>query len=463
MLNLADKHSFWPYCMTIISAKKQKLLETLISLDDYIGLAELLERLGQAYKERSVRRWLQELIAEGLVAKTGQKRGTRYRAIQAEIVPTGFHFSALAQRSLAIINQPLFERDPVTYQYSFLKNYQPNKTFYLSRAQREKLHSINKPEQVETPAGTYARKIYTRLLVDLSYNSSRLEGNTYSLGETQALIMQGIAAIDKLDEEKIMLLNHKEAIRYLVDRASQLRIDYNVICTLHFLLSDDLIQAKYSGKMRDHLIKIGGSVYIPLEEGAQLVNQLNMICDKASQIADSYEQSFFLLAQLAYLQAFSDVNKRTSRLAANIPLIKNNLYPLAFTQVEKDDYIAAMLAIYELNDTSALSELYVASYLYTSKEYQAIAESMDYNEVRVRYRQQRKAVLRYIIENNLQAAAMDHYIEKQAHQVIPAQFVTEFVRLIVEDLANMGSEKIAGMGITQQQLSVWLKEKKKPW
>ena len=116
-----------------------------------------------------------------------------------------------------------------------------------------------------------------QMLVELSYNSSRLEGNTYSFGETEELIMKGMDAEGKLDAEKIMILNHKEAIRYLVDNAHQLKIDFNTICTVHFLLSEGLVSAKDAGSIRDHSVRIGGSVYIPMDNQTRLIKQLTRI------------------------------------------------------------------------------------------------------------------------------------------------------------------------------------------
>ena len=194
-------------------------------------------------------------------------------------------------------------------------------------------------------AGAYAKKIYHRLLIDLSYNSSRLEGNTYSLLDTERLIFEGAARADKLDEEKIMILNHKEAIRHLVDGAPKIQIDFNEICTLHYLLSDGLITPPHSGNIRDSGVRIGGSTYIPLENKIEIERLLYLICEKAQIIQDPFECSLFLLTHIAYLQPFIDVNKRTSRLSANIPLITHNLVPLSFNDVEKEDYNTAIRSL----------------------------------------------------------------------------------------------------------------------
>jgi Fic family protein len=147
-----------------------------------------------------------------------------------------------------------------------------------------------------------------------------------------------------------MILNHKEAIRYLVDNPLKIELTRNVICTLHYLLSDGLVESTEAGKVRKHGVRIGGSTYIPFEDPKRLERQLEKIANKAKLTRDPYEQSIFLLVHISYLQAFADVNKRTARLAANISLIKGNLVPLAFSDVRIDDYMSTMIAIYELQD-----------------------------------------------------------------------------------------------------------------
>jgi len=193
-----------------------------------------------------VRRWLTELAAEGLVKKSGQKRGTRYIAVDQEVEvsatqKTTFIFSQESQSAITKIQRPIFERAPVTYNHNWFENYQVNKTQYLSDKIKSQLFHSGKKRKDHEPAGTYARHIYNRLLIDLSYNSSRLEGNTYSLSDTKRLLIEGASAEGKLDEETVMILNHKEAIRHLVDSSKRIQIDYNEICTLHFLLHYDTL------------------------------------------------------------------------------------------------------------------------------------------------------------------------------------------------------------------------------
>ena len=144
----------------------------------------------------------------------------------------------------------------MVYNTQWLYEYHPNHTFYLPTHDREKMRAQGKRGVDKNSAGAYARKIYNRLLIDLSYNSSRLEGNTYSLLDTERLIFEGASAEGKLDAEKVMILNHKEAIHHLVEAAARIEIDFNEICTLHFLLSDGLVPPQYSGKVRDYGVQL---------------------------------------------------------------------------------------------------------------------------------------------------------------------------------------------------------------
>ena len=367
-------------------AKKDKKMAVLMVLrknNSPMTLKGLLEALGPDFIERTTRRWLNEMISEGLVKKLGEKRGSHYLAMPQLSKRQSFFDteSSLSKKAIDYVHQPLFKRAPVAYNIQWLENYRPNETFYLSTDQRRVMNTQGRRGIDNNSAGTYAKKIYHRLLIDLSYNSSRLEGNTYSLLDTERLIFEGAAVAGKLDEEKIMILNHKEAIRHLVDGAPKIQIEFNEICTLHYLLSEGLITPQYSGKIRDYGVRIGGSTYVPLENKTEIERQLQIICQKAQQIQNPFECSLFLLCQIAYLQAFLDVNKRTSRLSANIPLIKHNLVPLSFNDVEKEDYNSAMIAIYELNDVYPLTELYTFSYLRGCQLYDVSAEAVGFDQI----------------------------------------------------------------------------------
>jgi fido (protein-threonine AMPylation protein) len=398
------------------------------------------------------------LVEEGAVRKIGQKRGTKYivagRAEEAKSEISSC-FSSASLRVIEFVKKPLFERHPVAYANDWFNSYQPNASYYLSEILRQQLRVSGERANIQDPAGTYAHQIFNRLIIDLSYNSSRLEGNTYSLLDTERLLLHGDTAEGKLDEEKAMILNHKEAIRYLVDNAPKIEVSRNVICTLHFLLSDGLVESTEAGKIRKHGVRIGGSTYIPFEDPKRLEQQLEKIAHKAAQIKDPYEQSIFLLIHVSYLQAFADVNKRTARLAANISLIRGNLVPLAFSDVSVEDYMSAMIAIYELQNVQPLVDLYVYSYLRTCAAYDSTVKAMGFDEVRVRYRQERREVVRNIILQALVGEEIKKFIDAEASYRVPIAASADFKEDILEDLEQIDESRLAGLGITPEQLKEW--------
>lgn len=302
--------------------RKLEILRQLGLEAEPITLSELTSKLHLDFTSRTIRRWLNELVQEGFIRKYGHTKGTKYVAIKAiqassmqepaqrsdDIEQVSSCFGTGSLNAIKQVSKPLFERQPVTYHTEWLESYNPNKSFYLPATLREQLQIAGKRANGQDPAGTYAHQIFNRLLIDLSYNSSRLEGNTYSLLDTEKLLLQGDSAEGKLDEEKVMILNHKEAIHYLVDNAPRLTISRNVIYTLHYLLADGLVEPRYTGKVRDHGVRISGSTYIPFEDPRRLELELKKITEKAAEIIDPFEQSLFLLIHISYLQAFEDVN-----------------------------------------------------------------------------------------------------------------------------------------------------------
>lgn len=443
---------------------KMAVLRQLGLESEPVGLAELMLRLGEGYKERSLRRWLGLLVEEGAVKKIGQKRGTKYIAAGRSEEVSGdvsSCFSSASLEAIKVVKRPLFERQPVAYADDWLDSYQPNSTYYLSEALRRQLLASGERANGQDPAGTYAHQIFNRLIIDLSYNSSRLEGNTYSLLDTERLLLHGDTAEGKLSEEKAMILNHKEAIRYLVDNAPRIEISRNVICTLHYLLSDGLVEPSEAGKVRKHGVRIGGSTYIPFEDSRRLDEQLEKIAHKAALIRDPYEQSIFLLVHVSYLQAFADVNKRTARLSANISLIKGNLVPAAFSDVLVEDYMSAMISVYELQDVRPVVDLYVYSYLRTCAAYDSTVKAMGFDEVRVRHRQDRREVVREVILRGLVGEELRAFVDVEAEKRVPAAVRDGFAADVFEDLEQMDESRLAGLGVVAEQLKTWQERSKR--
>ncbi|MCY3623507.1 MAG: Fic family protein, partial [Gammaproteobacteria bacterium] len=257
--------------------------------------------------------------------------------------------------------------------------------------------------QTSEPAGTHARRILDRMLIDLSWNSSRLEGNTYSLLDTKRLIEMGDSAEGRDIRETQMILNHKHAIEFLVESVNDVRFDRRTILNLHAILAENLLPDPAApGRLRRMPVGIGASAYRPLEVPAQVEECFDHVLATAQAIDDPFEQALFCLVQLPYLQAFDDVNKRVSRLAANISFIKNNLSPLSFNDVPRDYYSDAVLLVYEQNDTLLLKNLFLWAYERSAGRYGAIRQSVgEPDPFRLRHREALRELVGEVVRNRL--------------------------------------------------------------
>ena len=424
-----------------------------------LSIKALQSELKTPISSRTLRRWLKLLSDKGIVRTYGQYKSSRYQLVgNIPVTPTTHpFFSTQSLKAIGKVRRPVFQRDPCSYHESWLKSYEPNQNFYLTGAQRENLFQNSTLILEGKSADTYTHKIFNRLLIDLSYNSSRLEGNTYSLVETQKLVIENQAASGKLDMERVMILNHKEAIRFLVEGIHRITIDVDTIRTMHYLLADGLVLASDAGQIRHEAVRVSLTTYAPIEGQQRLGELLALIIEKAAKIVDPFEQSFFLLVHISYLQAFIDINKRTARLCANIPFVKNNLTPLSFNDIDKDDYISAIISIYEYNDTTPLAELYVWSYLRSSKQYQTLNESIGIDVIHVRYREQRRQLITQIIQKKITSAAMADFIKAFAKENIPRIDYDKFIENAQYELEHLESFKISGLGISQREFAAWKK------
>ena len=367
--------------------------------------AEIARRHGDKPNRRTLQRRLQKLIDEQRVTTEGESIALVYKLISGSVVPASASMTltttVTAEAELYVpvspegaairdqVRRPLMHRRPVGYQREFLETYQPGTTFYLPESLRRQLHEMGRTSANERPAGTYARDILGRLLVDLSWASSKLEGNTYSRLDTQNLIEFGQVAKGKDAIETQMILNHKAAIEMLIEDADEVGFDAFTFKNLHAVLSQDLIRdPQASGRLRRRPVDISGTVFHPLALPQVIEDCFTLLLTKVGAIPDPFEQAFFLMVQLPYLQPFEDVNKRVSRIGANIPLFKHNLCPLSFIDVPEHAYIEGTLGVYELNQIALLRDVFVWAYERSCQRYLAIAQTMvEPDPLKIKYRE----------------------------------------------------------------------------
>ena len=356
--------------------------------------AVFMARFARPIAQRTLSRRLEELVEQDRVRREGAGRRAVYRPgpglVLAPPAPEEGYvpLSREGARVRALVRRPIMERRPVGYDASFLEAYTPGKTWYLPRKLRERLHEAGRTPDPERPAGTYAREILGRLLIDLAWASSRLEGNTYSRLDTQNLIEFGQRAEGTDATEAQMIINHKAAIEMIVNDAELVGFNLYTFQNLHAALSENLLGDPHEeGALRERPVDITGTTYRPLAIPQKIEEQFRLLLAKADAIEDPFEQAFFLMVHLPYLQPFVDVNKRTSRLGANIPFIKANLCPLSFIDVPERAYVDGTLGVYELRRVDLLRDVFAWAYERSCEQYRVVREGMGQPDpFRLRYR-----------------------------------------------------------------------------
>lgn len=288
-----------------------------------------------------------------------------------------------------------------------------------------------------------------QLLIDLSWSSSHLEGNTYSLLDTQELFRSGASAGDL---DALMLLNHKAAIEFMVDAVPMHGLSLGILRNLHSVLMQGLLaETEALGAIRSKVVNISGTTYIPLQAPALLSELLELILEKARLIKNPIEAAFFLWLNLAYLQPFEDGNKRSSRLAANIPLMLYNCAPLSFLDVGVNDYAHAMLGFYEYRDVSVAADLFEWTYRRGMKKYQLIMQARSAPDpMRLRYREALNEVMGLVVRDR-----------KPAQEAVLALGLSEdsapgFDKLLREELAKLQSFNCARYRLSMQATQDWI-------
>jgi len=463
-------------------AELEALIIQLLTDADEVSIRSIADAAGIPNDEterKAIRRALASLTRQNIVAPKGSARSRVYvlpgKTPEADVLREnderfgtaglqighflkGIDVSPESKELWNYVTQALAERAPVGYAHQFLRSYKPNETFYLPADQRENLKDLGQVEAVVQPAGTYARNILDRLLIDLSWNSSRLEGNTYSLLETKRLIELGETATGKEVSEAQMILNHKAAIEYIVESTEDSVITSHEIRSVHALLSENLLgDPAASGRLRSISVEIGGSTYIPLENPQLISECFDIFIEKMNRIEDPFEQSLFSIVHLSYLQAFEDVNKRTARLVANIPLIKKNLRPLSFTDVDRNAYVYALLGIYERNDVSLIRDLYIWAYTRSSQRYTAIQIAIgEPNVMKLRYRTQIQEIGRSIILD----LVAGHDVVPRIRESVDASTIAEADReevfnLIEHEIVSLHDGNVARFKVRPSEFQAW--------
>ncbi|KJS02586.1 MAG: cell division protein Fic [Desulfobulbaceae bacterium BRH_c16a] len=455
---------------------QEEILALLAQNQGGLSSQEIRDGLNEPPHLRTIQRRLSALLVGQQITAAGKGKATIYKLSTPtttdknlrrsnspqieESYETYIPLSEPGREIYSYVNRPRGGRIPVGYEREFLDTYTPNETWYLGEMTRKHLRQIGDAGVLERPAGTYGRAILSRLLIDLSWASSRLEGNTYSRLDTENLIQYGNYANGKDALEAQMILNHKAAIELLVDEAEATGYDVYTFLNLHGLLSENLMpDPNASGRLRSRPVQIGGSVFVPTAVPQLIEECFRQILNKASKIRDPFEQAFFILVHIPYLQPFEDVNKRVSRLGANIPLIKKNLCPLTFIDVPDKAYIDAMLGVYEMNRVELLKDLFIWAYERSTREYVVVRKSLaDPEPFRLRYRQQ----LHELVANVVRSKQLEilQMIKQYTDENVPEDDRAAFVELVQDEIKRLHPGIIARYRLRQSEFTAWQKARK---
>ena len=415
---------------------------------------QLTRALGRLPR-RTLQRRLAQLVREGRALVVGRGKHRRYHLVGIVPGSEDLVLSKSGDQIRLLVRRPLSQRTPVGYQRELLEAYRPNRDAYLDPVIRAHLHQIGKAPGEERPAGTYARQILNRLLIDLSWASSRLEGNTYTRLDTQNLIELGRSAPGKDQREAQMILNHKAAIEMLVENVAQVRFDRYTLCNLHALLAENLLaDASAVGRLRCIDVAISGTVYQPLGIPQRLEELFDRLLATATAIEDPFEQAFFVMVQLPYLQPFEDVNKRVARIAGNIPFIKHNLAPLSFVDVPERDYVDGLLGVYELNRVELARDVFVWAYERSCQRYTAARDSLPQPDpLRLRNREQLTEVVNAIVRDDL--LPEDGAVRELAAPLVNPADLDDFVAMTIHELHGLHEGNLARYRLRPSELRRW--------
>lgn len=312
--------------------------------------------------DATMKRMLATGVQNGDIVVEGKARATRYRlSNQAHLLmPLNLDtYFALDVDERQV--QTSFNFELIREQLPAVKLFSDEENAHLQELQMEFHRHVSEMSDNEY------RKEMERLGIDLSWKSSQIEGNTYSLLETERLLRESKTAEGKTKEEAVMLLNHKDALRFILDNPDYLQtLTVSHIEDIHQLLTKELSVDK---GIRHRRVGITGTNYHPLDNEFQIREAMRDTCNLINSKDNIFEKALLTLVLLSYIQAFSDGNKRTARITSNAILIANGYCPLSFRSVDSIDYKKAMLIFYEQNNLYAFKQIFIDQFEFAVKEY----------------------------------------------------------------------------------------------
>jgi Fic family protein len=323
---------------------------------------EILDGLQLPFSVITLRRSLQHLVAQGLLNRIGELKGSRYAVSPGfsvlSPIDLGDYFSQeIDDRTI----QASFNLDLIRETFKYLTLFTERESALLQVLQEK--HKANTAKLSEEGY----KKELERLAIDLSWKSSQIEGNTYSLLESERLLKDKETAAGKTKDEAIMLLNHKEAIDFIIQNPTYINpLTVSSIEDIHSILAKEL---SISRNIRNSRVGISGTNYTPLDNEYQIREALEQMCQLVNTKQDVFEKALLVLVLISYIQPFTDGNKRTARIISNAILLKNGYCPISFRTIDSLEYKKAMLVFYEQTNIYPFKQIFMGQFEFAVNTY----------------------------------------------------------------------------------------------
>lgn len=340
---------------------QDEIIEVLKKFPDSSS-SEIHKKITASGSYSTTKRILSQLLEKKLVERKGNVKSTRYSIgksydiLHSVNVETYFNKEIDEREIQNNFNFELIEND--LYIVELFTDIELEE---LNALQAVYLHNTSKLSQTE-----YNDEI-EKLAIDLSWKSSQIEGNTYTLLETERLIKEKKTADGKQKDEAVMLLNHKETIDFVIEHVDYLKaLSVNSIEDIHSLLTKEL---GINRNLRNRRVGITGTNYRPLDNEFQIKEAFEKMCVLINKKSNVFEKALLALVLISYIQGFTDGNKRTARIVSNAILIANNFCPISFRTVDSIDYKKAMLVFYEQNNITAFKRIFIEQFRFAVQTY----------------------------------------------------------------------------------------------
>ena len=324
--------------------------------------SEIMEGIGTDASPASVKRRMADAVKAGDAVSIGAGRATKFKLTEKALLLMPFDIDTYFQKE---VDEREIHR---TYNFDLISDLLPKVDIFTT----EEMDTLNVAQQkfrknISELTDNEYRKEMERLGVDFSWKSSQIEGNTYTLLETERLFKEKITASGKTQEEAIMLLNHKDALKFMLDNPGYMKdLTIHRIEDIHSILTKELNVNK---GIRRRRVGITGTNYSPLDNQYQIEDSLSAACELINGKENRFEKALLAILLLSYIQPFSDGNKRTARITGNALLLAGGYCPMSFRSVDSIDYKKAMLIFYEQNNISAFKKIFIEQYLFAVESY----------------------------------------------------------------------------------------------